>query len=49
MGVTTFKMPGGVFPSGIAFVFYSKITMPKRCFIVKQKVNNYVVLLARMK
>ena len=27
-------MPGGVFPSGIAFVFYSKTTMLKRCFIV---------------
>lgn len=32
---------GRVFPSGIAFVFYSKTTMHKRCFIVmpNSKIN----------
>lgn len=25
---------GRFFPTGIAFVFYSKTTMPQRCFIV---------------
>ena len=41
MGVTTFKMPGEFFPSGIAFVFYSKTTMSQRCFIVmpNSKIN----------
>lgn len=35
MGVTKFKMPGGVFPSGIALVFYSETAKRQKVFYSK--------------
>lgn len=41
MGAKHIQDAGRFFPSGIAFVFYSKTTMPQRCFIVmpNSKIN----------
>lgn len=40
MGVTKFKMPGGVFPSGIALVFYSETAKRQKVFYSNAKFKN---------
>ena len=40
MGVTTFKMPGGVFLPGIAFVFYSETAKRPKVFYSNAKLKN---------